>query len=138
MLRHFGFPIRQSRPRSHVPDFVRGPQQSVGIGDGAAAHGAAMEDNGAAKETHVEKPAQSQLRPPEPAMDRPARAREIFRSPTPPHLHDGNTIALLHQPVGGHAAAKTGANYDEVEIKSFLLPADIGVTCSVGFALLIP
>jgi len=138
MLRHFGFPIRQPCPRSHVPDFVRGPQQSVGVGDGAAAHGAAMKDNGAAKETHIEKPAQSQLWPPEPAMDRPARAREILRSPTPPHLHDGNTKALLHQPVGSHAAAKTGANYDEVEIKFIILPAAVSGRCGLGFALPIP
>jgi hypothetical protein len=97
-----------------------------------------MKDNGAAKETHVEKPAQSQLRPPEPAMDRPARAREILRLPTSPHLHDGDAVALLRQPVGSHAAAKTGANYDEVEIKSIPLSADAGCTCGVGFALLIP
>lgn len=90
------------------------------------------------EETHVEKPAQSQLRPPKPAMDRPARAREILRSPAPPHLHDGNTIALLHQPVGGHAAAEAGANYDEVEIKSILLSAAASGACGVGFALPIP
>jgi hypothetical protein len=40
--------------------------------------------------------------------------------------------------VGGHAAAKTGANYDEVEIKSISLSADVGGTGGVGFALLIP
>ena len=55
-----------------------------------------------------------------------------------PHLHDGNTIALLHQPVGSHTAAEAGANYYEVEIKSVLLPADVGGACGVGFALSIP
>ena len=91
-----------------------------------------------AEEPHVEEAAQSQLGPPEPAMDRPARAREILRSPTPSHLHDGNPIAFLRQSVGRHTAAKTGANYDEVEIKSILLSAAVGGSCGVGFALLIP
>jgi hypothetical protein len=37
-----------------------------------------------------------------------------------------------------HAAAETGANYDEVEIESILPPADVGGRCGVGFALPIP
>jgi len=138
MWRHLGFPIRQSRPRSHVPDFVRGAQQSVGVGDGAAAHGTAMKDGGAAKDTHIEKPAQSELWPPEPAMDRPARAWEILRSPAPPHLHHGHTVALFHQPMSGYTAAKTGANYDEVEIEAISLPAGVGGTSGVGCAFSTP
>jgi len=37
-----------------------------------------------------------------------------------------------------HAAAKTGTNYDEVEIESILLPAAAGGASVVGFPLPIP
>lgn len=90
------------------------------------------------EEPHVEEAAQSEFGTPEPAMDGPTGVRQIVGRPAPPHLHDGDTIALLHQPVGGHAAAKPGADHDEVEIESILLPADVGGACGVGVALSIP
>jgi hypothetical protein len=37
--------------------------------------------------------------------------------------------------VGGHTAAKTGANYYEVEIESVLLAADVGRACGAGFSI---
>jgi len=40
--------------------------------------------------------------------------------------------------VGGHAAAKPGADYDEVEIESILRLADVGGASGVGFALSFP
>jgi len=40
--------------------------------------------------------------------------------------------------VGSHAAAETGADYDEVEIESSFLPADVDGACGVGFTFSVP
>ena len=40
--------------------------------------------------------------------------------------------------MGGHTATETGANYDEVEIESILLLADVGSAGGVGFTRSIP
>jgi len=87
-----------------------------------------------AEKPHVEEAAQTECGTPEPAMDGPTGVRQIVRRPAPAHLHHGHTVALLRQPVRRHAAAETGANYYEVEIK----PAAVGGTCGVGLALPIP
>jgi len=89
------------------------------------------------EEPHVEEAAQADFGTPEPAMDRPTGVRQIVGRPAPAHLHDGNSVALLRQSMGGNTAAKTGANYNEIEIESCLLPNDFGGTSGAGFALLI-
>jgi len=96
-----------------------------------------VKNGGVPKQTHIEKAAQSQLRPPEPAMDRPAGAWKILRPPAPPHFHDSNSIAFLDQPVRRHTAAETGANYDKVEIEFIPLPsaASCGRSGVVAFSL---
>jgi len=88
------------------------------------------------EEPHVEEAAQPEFGTPEPAMDGPTGVRQIVGRPAPPHFHDGNAVALLHQSVGRHAAAETGADHDVVEIESILL-ADFGGAL-VGFVLSIP
>ena len=40
--------------------------------------------------------------------------------------------------MGSYTAAETGPNYDEVEIKSAILLADVGGACGVGFVLFVP
>lgn len=135
---HFCSPVGQSGPGARFPDFLTGRKQSAGIGDRTAAHRATMEDGRMPEEPHVEEAAQTECGAPEPAMDGPTAVRQILGRPAPPHLHDGNTIALLHQPVGGHTAAEPGADYDEVEIESILRLVDVGGACGVGVALSIP
>ena len=52
------------------------------------------------EQPHVEEAAQAEFWAPEPAMDGPTGAREIGRRPAAAHLHDGNLVALLREPMG--------------------------------------
>ena len=73
--RHLGFPIGQAGPRSVVPDGVSRDQRGIGVGDGAAAHRAAVHDQNVAEGIDVEEAAQAEAGPPDPVPDLPVRCR---------------------------------------------------------------
>jgi hypothetical protein len=50
-------------------------------------------------------------------MQEPVGVRQVLRSPAAAHLHDRYFVALLNQAVRTHAAAKAGADDDEVKIE---------------------
>src|SRR6185437_5736164 len=50
-------------------------------------------------------------------MERPTRARQVFRLPTTAHLHDCDSVSLFREPMGAHAATEPGPDDDEVEIE---------------------
>src|ERR1035441_1486575 len=76
-----------------------------------------VEDRGMPEEAHVEEAAQADLRPPEPAVNRPTRARKRKGRPAAPHLNHGNPIALLHESKGGNTASETRSDHNEVEVE---------------------
>jgi hypothetical protein len=50
-------------------------------------------------------------------MQEPVGVREVVGSPATAHLHDRHFVALFDQTVRADAAAKTGADDDEVKIE---------------------
>ena len=105
--RHLRFPVRQARPRSALPDRVSRDQQRVGVGDGPAAHRAAVQDHHVAEGIDIEEAAQREARPPDPAPDLPVGGRQVLRRPAAAHLHDADAVALLGQPVGGRRCRRS-------------------------------
>lgn len=117
MLGHLRLPLRQTSPRSNFPNFVGRTEKRACICDGSAADRAAVENGGVPEETHVEKTAQTELRPPEPAMNGPARAGKRKGRPSAPHLEHGNSITFFHQPERRNAASEAGSDDNKVEIE---------------------
>src|ERR1700757_1453829 len=76
-----------------------------------------MKNGRVPKEPHVEKTTKAKLRPPEPAMERPASPRERGRSPALAHLHHSDPIPFLDQAVGTNAAPKAGSDHDEIKVE---------------------
>jgi hypothetical protein len=52
------------------------------------------------EEPHVEDEALAEFGTPEPVKGWTTGARQIVGHPAPAYLHDGNSVALLHQPMG--------------------------------------
>ena len=69
------------------------------------------------EEPHVKEAAQAEFRTPKPAMDGPTGAWQIVRRPAPAHFHDRNTIALLHESMGGNTAPEARTDDDKVKIE---------------------
>src|SRR5450759_6025631 len=69
-LRHLRLPLRQTFPRSVVPDFVRRLKQSTGIRNGSAAYRTAVQNGDMPEIAHVEEAAQRKIGTPKPAMNR--------------------------------------------------------------------
>jgi hypothetical protein len=116
MSRHFSPPIRKAGPRSVFPDRVFGNEQRIGVRDGAATHGTAVENQDVPKEADIEETAQSNARPPDPAPDFPVRFGEFLGSPAAAHLHHGYAIAFLSEAVRRDAAAEAGSNDDVIVV----------------------
>src|ERR1019366_2017096 len=126
------FPISQSPPGARFPDFLRGGKEGAGVGDGSATDRAAVEDGYVPEEPHVEEAAQAEVGTPEPAMDGPTGAWQIVRRPAPAHLHDRNTIALLHESMGGNTATEARTDDDKVKIELVVEVCHIGsATCAL-------
>jgi hypothetical protein len=69
------------------------------------------------EKAHIEEAAQCKLRAPEPAIEGPVGVGEVRRSPTPPHLHDGNGISFFYESMSGDAATESRSDDDEVKVK---------------------
>src|SRR5579863_1357990 len=76
-----------------------------------------MEDGCMPEELNVEEASQSEIRTPEPTMDRPTGMRQVVRCPAPAHFHDRNFVALFHQAMGRNTATESRTDDDEVEIE---------------------
>src|SRR4051812_26988598 len=65
---------------------------------------------------HVEKSPQRQFGTPDPTPDFPVRPWKILRGPAPAHFHEADPVPFFGEPMRRNAAAKPGADYDEVEV----------------------
>src|SRR5262245_54525823 len=129
---HFPLPIGQACPRAHIPYLVGSAKQSAGVGNRAAAHGAAVEDSDMVGEAHVEEAAKPEPRPPEPSMQRPTSARQILPRPASDHFHDRDSIPLLSETQCGHAAAKPRSDNDEIKNELPVRPHRVSWTAGCG------
>src|SRR6516162_9414913 len=120
MLWHHLLPIFESFPRAVVPHFVRRTQHRAGISNGPASYRAAVKNRDVTEEAHIEKAAERNTGPPEPAMHLPACLGQGFRCPATSHLHYCDPVSLLDEAQRTHTPAETGADDDEIKIELFV------------------
>src|SRR5581483_11120874 len=109
-------PGRQAYPGTRSPNFVGRSQRSAGVGDGPATHGAAMKHGDVTEEPHAEEAFQTQRRAPEPAIQKPTRARQGRGRPAAAHFHDRDAITFFGKAQGGNAAPETRTDDDKIEV----------------------
>lgn len=120
MARHFGLPCSQPLPRATLPYLFGRAQQSAGVSNGPAANGATVENGNAAEETHAEETAERHAGTPKPPMDRPVGLGQVVGGPTTAHFHYCGAVTFFGESQRRDAAAKAGANDDEIEIELFV------------------
>ena len=103
-------PRTQTRPSAVLPHAGIRHQQGIGISDGAAAHGVAVQHQHVFKQAQGEKTTAGQRRQPQKTAHVPSAGGHIGRAEAAALLGHGNAVAFFGQPQGRHAAAKAGAN----------------------------
>ena len=110
-------PVAEPAPLGVLEERRPGPVQRVGVSQAATPDPGAGDDEEILEGRHPEDSAEPEAGHPEVAAEVPGRLGEVLVPVAAAALEDGDPVALLGEPQGGHRSAEAGPDDDPVEVE---------------------